>query len=74
MWGHRRVMCDACIYRYAQLYILMCLRTGDGYLLIHDVNASYGSYLIAINRMWDAIHTVDIVTGTTRGLIRITEA
>jgi len=46
---------------------------GDhGALLLIDVNRSYGSYVVNVDRLWEAVSTRDFGTGLFRGLLRIT--
>jgi hypothetical protein len=41
-------------------------------VLVGDVNHDYGIYLVSANRLFDAMNTVDDVTGKKRGLLMVT--
>jgi len=45
-----------------------------GALLLIDVNQSYGSYIVDVERLWEAVCTRDFGTEQFRGLLRITLA
>ena len=38
-------------------------------MAIFDVNQSYGFYICDAKRLFDAVNTVDVTNGETRGLI-----
>jgi len=41
-------------------------------VLVGDVNRDYGIYLVATRRLFDAMNTIDDVTGKKRGLLMVT--
>ena len=51
--------------------ILAWLPTRD-LVLVGDVNRAYGIYLVSTRRLFDAMNTIDDVTGKTRGLLMVT--
>jgi hypothetical protein len=41
-------------------------------VLVGDVNRSYGIYLVSSQRLFDAMNTIDSITGKKRGLLMVT--
>jgi hypothetical protein len=50
--------------------ILAYLRDRD-LVLVGDVNHDYGIYLVSSQRLFDAVNTIDTVTGKKRGLLMV---
>jgi hypothetical protein len=51
---------------------ILAYLAGRDLVLVGDVNHDYGIYLVSATRLFDAMNTIDSVTGKKRGLLMVT--
>ena len=51
---------------------ILAYLAGRDLVLVGDVNHDYGLYLVSASRLFDAMNTIDSVTGKKRGLLMVT--